>query len=67
MQFYIVVEFNSILVKQVMFVFDYKVVIQVFMEFGKYLGSSGIRNFSDNFSDFKVQVVVNQKVFVILI
>lgn len=50
-----------------MFVFDYKAVTQAFMEPGKYPGSSGTRNLSDNLSDLKAQVAANQKVFATLI
>lgn len=61
MQIHIVVEFSSNWFKHSMFVFDLAVT-QAFMEPGKYPGSSGTRNLSDNLSDLKAQVAANQKV-----
>ena len=40
----------------------FSAVTQAFMEPGKYPGSSGTRNLSDNLSDLKAQVAANQKV-----
>lgn len=42
-------------------IFQEEAVTQAFMEPGKYPGSSGTRNLSDNLSDLKAQVAANQK------